>query len=219
MVSKRWVSIILAVVLLSTSVTPVLAQGAKPFTQFRFGTLNPNDTDAGLMLGVRTGRDFDQQVLVGFSADLFWRKYTRESSVSSDTTIGGVHYSTLQRSVDYTTLILPLMITIDVQIPVQNSPVKPYIGGGIGYELVFNKENNYDEGISDSRFYSGFGYQIEVGALYKMSPSVDFTLEGFYNGCKAKRGAGTDMGLPTWEEVDVSGMGGRIGVVLRGWGI
>jgi opacity protein-like surface antigen len=219
MLSKRWVSIILALVLLSATITPVLAQGAKPFTQFRFGTYNPKDTKAGLILGVRTGRDFDQRVLVGFSADLFWKKFTRESAVNSDTTIGGVHYTTLQRSVDYTTLILPLMITIDVQIPVQNSPIKPYFGGGIGYQLLFNKESNYITGESDNRFYSGFGYQFEVGAEYQMSPSTGLTMEAFYNGCKAKRGSGTSLGLPTWEEVDISGMGFRLGIVLRGWGI
>jgi len=219
MLSKRWVSIILALVLLSATVTPVLAQGAKPFTQFRFGTLNPRDTKAGFILGVRTGRDFDQRVLVGFSADLFWKKYTEESSVYDTFTVGGVHYTERQRSVDYTTLILPLMVTIDVQIPVQNSPIKPYFGGGIGYQLLFNKENNYQDNVSDSRFYSGFGFQLEVGAEYQMSPSTGLTMEAFYNGCKAKRGGGTTQGLPTWEEVDISGMGFRLGLVLRGWGI
>jgi hypothetical protein len=219
MSSKRLLSIILALGFISAAAIPVLGQGTKPFTQFRFGTLNPNDTKAGLILGVRTGRDFDQRVLVGFSADLFWKKFTRESTVSSDTTIGGVHYTTMQRTVDYTTLILPLMITIDVQIPVENLPIKPYFGGGIGYQLLFNKEDNYEQHISDSRFYSGFGFQFEVGAEYQMSPSTGLTLEAFYNGCKAKRGGGTSLGLPTWEEVDISGMGFRLGIVLRGWGI
>jgi len=218
MESKKIAVILLALVVIGAAVVPAFGQ-AKPFTQIRFGTLDPKDAKSGLMLGVRTGRDFDNMILVGFSADLFWRSYTQESAIADSVTPGGTVYSTVQLSVDYKTLILPLMFTADVKIPVENSPIRPYFGGGIGYELLFNRENNFEEGISDSRFYSGFGYQFQVGAEYEMSPNAGFYLEGFYNGCKAKRGASTATGLPTFEEVDISGLGFRVGVTLKGWGI
>lgn len=218
MSSRKLAIFILAFLVMSAAVAPAFGQ-AKPFTQIRFGTLNPKDAKSGVILGFRTGRDFDNVVLLGFSADLFWKSYTKESAVSADTTIGGVHYTTLQRSVDYKTLILPLMITADVRIPVENAPIKPYFGGGIGYQLLFNKEDNFEEGISDSRFYSGFGYQFQVGVEYKMSPHAGFYLEAFYNGCKAKRSSSSDTGLPTFEEVDISGIGFRVGLTLTGWGI
>jgi opacity protein-like surface antigen len=218
MLRKSRLSILLVLTLLGSVIVPVKVEAAKPFTQFRFGTLNPKDATSGLMLGVRVGRDFDNQILVGFSADLFWKTYTEESVIADSVTAGGTVYSTVQREVDYKTLILPLMLTIDVQIPVQNSPIKPYFGGGIGYQLLFNKEDNFVDKISDSRFYSGFGYQFEIGAEYQMSPHTGFTLEGFYNGCKTKRDGDGESGLPTWEEVDISGFGFRVGLVLRGWG-
>jgi outer membrane protein W len=191
---------------------------AKPFTQFRFGTLNPKDAQSGLILGVRTGRDFDNMIMVGLSADLFWKTYTEESEIADSVSSGGVTVTTVQRDVEYKTLLLPLMFTADVKIPVQNSPVRPYLGGGIGYQLLFNKEENFEDDISESRFYSGFGYMFELGAEYVMSPHTAIYLEGFYNGCKAKRSEDSAAGLPTWEEVDMSGLGFRIGLSLIGWG-
>jgi opacity protein-like surface antigen len=218
MSSRKLAILILALLVMSAEVVPAFGQ-AKPFTQIRFGTLNPKDAKSGVILGVRTGRDFDNMVLVGFSADLFWKSYTEESTIADSVTPGGVIYSTVQTSVDYKTLILPLMFTADVRIPVENAPIKPYIGGGIGYQLLFNKEDNFDLGISDSRFYHGFGYQLQVGAEYRMSPNAGFYLEAFYNGCKAKRSSSSTTGLPTFEEVDISGIGFRVGVTLTGWGI
>ena len=215
---KGVVTISLALLILGAAAIPAYTQGAKPFTQFRFGTLNPKDAKSGLILGVRVGRDFDNMILVGFSADLFWKKYTEESEIADSVTSGGTVITTVQRDVDYTTLILPLMFTADVKIPIENSPIRPYFGGGIGYQLLFNKEENFEQDISDSRFYSGFGYQLQVGAEYEMSPHTGFYLEGFYNGCKAKRGEDSAAGLPTWEEVDISGFGFRIGLTLIGWG-
>jgi len=218
MESRKMVVIVLALLVMGAAVVPAFGQ-AKPFTQIRFGTFDPKDAKSGLILGMRTGRDFDNMILVGFSADLFWKSYTEDSPIGTGTTPGGTQVTTLQQAVDYKTLILPLMFTADVKIPVQNSPIRPYFGGGIGYQLLFNKENNFVDNVSDSRFYSGFGYQFDVGAEYEMSPNAGFYLEGFYNGCKAKRSGGTAAGLPTWEEVDISGLGFRVGVTLKGWGI
>ena len=214
---KLRLSILLIIVMLGSVAVTAHAQ-AKPFTQFRFGTLNPKDAQSGLILGVRTGRDFDNMVMVGFSADLFWKTYTEESEIADSVTSGGVTVTTVQRDVEYKTMLLPLMFTADVKIPVENSPIRPYFGGGIGYQLLFNKEENFEDNISDSRFYGGFGWMFELGAEYMMSPHTAFYLEGFYNGCKVKRSSDSAAGLPTWEEVDMSGLGFRIGLSLLGWG-
>jgi hypothetical protein len=218
MTSRKLAILILALFVMSAAVVPAFGQAA-PFTQIRFGTLNPKDAKSGVILGVRTGRDFDNVVLVGFSADLFWKSYTKKSDVADSISAGGLVSHEKRVLVDYKTLILPLMFTADVRIPVENVPIKPYFGGGIGYQLLFNKEDNFDEGKSSSRFYSGFGYQFQVGAEYRMSPHAGFYLEAFYNGCKAKRSSGTTTGLPTFEEVDISGVGFRVGLTLTGWGI
>lgn len=214
---KHWLSILLIVMIIGSGALTAHAQ-AKPFTQFRFGTLNPKDAQSGLILGVRTGRDFDNMIMVGFSADLFWKTYTEESEIADSVTSGGVAVTTVQRDVEYKTLLLPLMFTADVKIPVENSPIRPYLGGGIGYQLLFNKEENFEEGVSDSRFYSGFGWMFELGAEYVMSPHTAIYLEGFYNGCKVKRDSDGASGLPTWDEVDMSGLGFRVGLSLIGWG-
>ena len=214
---KLKLSILLIIVMLGSVALTAHAQ-AKPFTQFRFGTLNPKDAQSGLILGVRTGRDFDNMIMVGFSADLFWKTYTEESEIADSVTSGGVTVTTVQRDVEYKTLLLPLMFTADVKIPVENSPIRPYFGGGIGYQLLFNKEENFEDDVSDSRFYGGFGWMFELGAEYMMSPNTAFYLEGFYNGCKVKRSSDSAAGLPTWEEVDMSGLGFRIGLSLLGWG-
>ena len=214
---KQWLSILLIVMIMGSVALTAHAQ-AKPFTQFRFGTLNPKDAQSGLILGIRTGRDFDNMIMVGFSADLFWKTYTEESEIADSVTSGGVTVTTVQRDVEYKTLLLPLMFTADVKIPVENSPIRPYFGGGIGYQLLFNKEENFEDNVSDSRFYSGFGWMFELGAEYVMSPHTAFYLEGFYNGCKVKRSSDSAAGLPTWEEVDMSGLGFRVGLSLLGWG-
>ncbi len=210
-------TVLLIVVILGSVALTAHAQ-AKPFTQFRFGTLNPKDAQSGLILGVRSGRDFDNMVTVGFSADLFWKTYTEESEIADSVTSGGVTVTTVSRDVEYKTLLLPLMFTADIKIPLENSPIRPYFGGGIGYQLLFNKEENFEDDVSDSRLYGGFGWMFELGAEYAMSPHTAFYFEGFYNGCKVKRNSDSATGLPTWEEVDVSGLGFRVGLSLLGWG-
>ena len=44
-------------------------------------------------------------------------------------------------------------------------------------------------------------------------------VDGMYNSSKVKRNEGTtEAGLPTWEELDLSGLGVRVGVSIVGFG-
>ena len=189
------------------------AQGLR-VTTFKLGYFNPKDTKSGFIFGANFGSAIDENVDIGIGIDFFHRNYTEDKKVAERVSPGGVVESTIQRELEFTTTILPIMGTITVKISPEY-PFSYYIGGGLGYELLFNKERNYQEGVSESRFYHGFSWLVNGGVLYRIGSRSAFLGEVFYNGATVHRGKGkTTEGLPIWEEVNLSGLGVRFGIRL-----
>lgn len=190
-----------------------LAQGLK-VTTFKLGYFDPKDAKSGFLFGVNFGSAVDENVDIGIGIDFFHRNYTEEKKVAESVSPGGVVEKTIQKELEFTTTILPIMGTITVKISPEY-PLSYYIGGGLGYELLFNKERNYREGISESRFYHGFSWLVNGGVLYRIGSRSAFLGEIFYNGATVHRGKGkTIEGLPIWDEVNLSGLGVRFGIRL-----
>jgi hypothetical protein len=184
-------------------------------TTFRFGQLNPKDAKSGLMLGFNHGVLVDERVDVGFSTDIFWKSYTKETLIDATTLGTSVTESTYMREIDFKTILLPIMATVNVRIPMEDySPVFFILGGGIGWEFLFNQEKNYTEDKEDKRFYNGFGYMLNAGVLYQIGSRSAILAELGYNGSKVSRSKDTVAGLPVWNEVNVSGFMFRVGLRL-----
>lgn len=180
----------------------------------KIGMLNPNDAKSGFIFGFNHGIVIDERVDIGFSADLFRKTYKKDVQIASKEYSQGVSEKTFQREMEFTTMIIPLMATIDLKIPFSDYRPAPflYIHGGLGWEMMFNSEKNYVEDKKDSRFYSGFGYMLGVGLLYELGSRSAVIAELGYNGCRVSRDQKKVEGLPVWDEVNVSGMMLRLGI-------
>jgi hypothetical protein len=51
-----------------------------------------------------------------------------------------------------------------------------------------------------------------AGIEYKLGSRSSIIGEGFYNSCKAKGDRKKINGMPSWQEVDLSGFGFKVGV-------
>ncbi len=193
----------------------ISVSAAQSFLNLRVGTLNPKDTKSGLIFGLMSGRQVDERLDFGLSADLFIRKFTKESTVNEEQG-GQANVTEVQKEIDYSLWALPIMVQLNLHL-IPGAVVEPYLGIAGGYEMVFSREANYQTDEKDSRFYHGFGWQLIGGGAYAIGASSAVTGEIFYNGSTVKRSKGKDdLGFPIHEEVNFSGLGFRIGLRF-GW--
>ncbi len=185
---------------------PLKALSSDPFVQFRIGMMNAGHANSAMTIGGKAGLDFDRKIRVGFSTDIYRAVYTKTSA-----RVAGF----MDRDIENTSVILPLIFSFDIVLFKGNSPFEFYTGVGVGYQFLFNKEENYIEGISESRTYSGTGFQIEAGLEYKISDRQRLAFEAYYNGCTTNRTGKNNFGLPIAKEFDISGFGFRGGMTFH----
>ena len=184
-------------------------------TSIKLGYFSPKDATSGFVLGLNYGYVIDETIDVGFGADFFRKNYKRDSEVAKTVYEQNVTESTKQRDLEFTTMILPIMATINIKIPISNyTPVSYIIGGGLGWEMMFNTEQNYQTDEKSSRFYHGFGYNVSVGMMYQIGSRSALLAEIGYNGSKVSRNHKVEAGLPVWDEVNISGLLFRAGIRL-----
>lgn len=202
------------VFLLLIPVVGALGQGT-PILEIRGGYLNPKDTDAGLILGGSYGISIDERIDLSVGVDYFRKNYTKETEVADTNFVSGVQERTVVRELEYNTSLLPISASVNIRLPFQ-PPLYWYFGGSVSYQFLFNKENNYEKGISERRTYKGWGWMVRAGIEYTIGSRSSILVETFYNICKVKRDTErVQEGLPIWDEVDVSGLGFRAGLRLE----
>jgi hypothetical protein len=114
------------------------------------------------------------------------------------------------------------MATVRIGVPA-DLPVIPYGGLGLGWGLLWEKvfiaEDTSveppNEKIDEINFYNGFNWTIQLGARYPLSPNASFYGETFYNGGKMKKDIEKGAEGITWDEIDMSGLGLRLGIEVR----
>jgi len=191
-----------------------------PYTEFKFGYFKPEAATDGYLFGVHLGRMIDESLSWGVELNYF-RKTYREVVASDD-----IHNSTqfinpTQKTLnlEFVTQILPVWAKLNYEHPIApRSPLFLRASAGIGWEFLWNKEEYFEKGISDTRFYNGFGWQLATGLGIEISSKSVLFVDAFYNGAKVKRGEDVIAGLPTWEELDISGIGLKVGVSIVGFG-
>ena len=181
--------------------------------ELHVGTLNPKGTPSGMLLGGSYGINVDEAVDVSIGVFYFWKSYSETSEINTGTTPGGTQITENQQTLDYSTSLLPVSANVTIHFPVAQK-VSVYGGGGISYQFLWNKENNIVANVESSRFFSGFGWVGRAGAELLLGSRSSLIVEAYYNGCKVKGNKSEEAGLPTWDEVDVTGLGFRAGVRL-----
>ncbi len=177
------------------------------------GYMNPKDAKAGMLIGGMFGTKVDEAVDVGIGFDVFHKSYADVSQVAqSDET--GLTSKTYVTEVDYSRTIIPVHIVINVKIRAGR-----YFGylirGGLGYQFLISKEQNYELETTDTRRYGGLGWQGAAGLYYNVGDRSTLTADVFYNNAQVSRSVDkSTRGLPTQERVSLSGLGIRLGVIL-----
>ena len=199
-------------------VSPSFARA--PFTEFKVGYLSPNDAKAGYIFGINLGRMIDESLSWSFDFNYFQKGYKKTTTVNKYKTPGGLEIEQVQREMEFTTRIIPLFAKLNYEHPIgYKSPFYLRASAGLGWELLWNKEDNYVDDVHKTRFFHGFGWQGSAGFGMEISSSANFFVDAIYNGSTVKRNKKTtELGLPTWEELDISGFGFRVGVSIVGFG-
>jgi len=204
---------VIAILVLIINTPATYAQRGKKLS-VRVGYLNPKDAKSGFSIGGSFGAAVDESIEIGFGFDLFRKNYNKTSPVATQEYASGLNETTMQREVEYNTTILPLMAELLIKMPASWNHAY-FLRGALGYELLWNKEKNYELSVSESRFYSGFAWQLGGGFMFKLGRRSSLFIEALYSSAEVSRDRSeTPQGLPVWDQVDLSGFGARIGVSM-----
>jgi hypothetical protein len=216
---SKWLYVTVIFVILIVSLPVDNAVASQPFTQIRFTSIYPQDINSLQGLDVSMGREFNEKVLVGFSCGLIREQHTDQTSVYDYWDGDGSYWKSTRKYVESTMFILPLMVSVDIKIPLEDLPIRPFIGWGLGYQVLLNKEKNLEDDVSATRTYGGFAFQANLGWEFQPSPQVALSAALLYNYCKLYRNNDIDLNLPRAHTVDIRGFGARAGITILGFGI
>ncbi len=187
----------------------------------RGGFLVPSGSKTSFMPGASYGINVDDIVELTVGMDLFYNNYTESRVASFDTTKAGNIVDIVKTGTDVKTIYVPLMTTLKISFPLEMA-FTPYGGVGLGWAILWedifvpasDEPNQEHNAIEESDIYNGFNWILQLGARYQLSPNVHFYGESFYNFGKMKKDIKRDEYGRTWDEIDMSGLGLRIGVEM-----
>lgn len=196
-----------------SSISSAFAESGKGYT-FRASYFSPKDAADGLTFGASFGTVIDNTVHIGLGFDFYYRNYRKTTDVATQEYESGLSSTTVSKMIQYDTIILPIMLELMVMFPVFEGG-SVFGHGGVGYEILWNREKNFVTNVSENRFYGGFGWLLGTGLMFKISSNVAIYIEGFYTNAKPSRSRkDIKKDLPVFEEVNLSGIGGRFGLAL-----
>ncbi|HQU73252.1 MAG TPA: hypothetical protein PLG66_13190, partial [Calditrichia bacterium] len=174
------------------------------------------------ILGISFGRKLDDRLYMAGEFNYFKSSYRKQSTVADYVdTLGTIRFREVQTELEFNTRIFFVMGKLDYELRLsEQTPLFFRASGGLGFEFIWNDENNYLEDIERSRFFWGFGYKLSGGLGLKISRTGLLFIDGIYNNATASRNKErNEQGLPTAQVIDVSGFGFQVGVNLVGLNI
>ena len=183
------------------------------YTEFKLGQLDPGDTGSGYTGGLSMGRRIDNRLWWGFEGLYFKSSYTQTTTVP-DTILNGAVVSTKQVELDYSTTMLAFYINLSYERRFNQTSVFYYrASAGLGWEFIWHKENNYVDNVSRSRSFNTPGLYLTTGLGLGISQTGLIFADLVYNVGTAKTGTeATQGGLPTYDEISMTGFGFRVGI-------
>ena len=110
-------------------------------TEFHAGFLMPEDANTGFMGGISFGRLMDENIGFAFEVDYYGKTYTQETKVPEESQ-GQVEPTLVITEIEYATTMIPIFFKL-----LYHSQIGPNldlrIGGGIGWEFMWNSETNH----------------------------------------------------------------------------
>lgn len=187
-------------------------------TEFNAGFLAPKDAETGFFGGLNLGRMVDERIGVSLGIHVYHSSYTKEATVSTGQT-GQTQSKTKITKLKQSATLIPLFFQLHYTGPITQS-LDLKVTAGIGYEFLWNSYTNFEDHIDDSDFFNGFGWMVSSGISIPISSASDFYGEVLYHGGTPSKNQGkNEQGFPVRTEVDMSGLGIRIGLRLYSFGI
>ncbi len=180
-------------------------------TTIKAGYFNPKGSKAGFIFGGSYSWIVDESVDIGIAVDYFRKAHKQETKIADSLTAGGIVINEITKEAEFTTNIVPIYGLINVKFPAGYS-LDYFVSGGLGYEMLFSKEQNFVKNEKTSRFYSGFKWILSAGIVYRIGSRSSFMVEALYDGTKVSRDKKNEAGTPTRDEVNLSGFGIRVGI-------
>jgi hypothetical protein len=202
------------VLILVLAVSSAYADKQSAYT-LRVSYYDPESAEAGFTFGGSAGAVFDDVVTLGVGTDVYYRNFKKDTKVADVDYLNGDESALYMTEIQYTTLIVPIMAELSVRIPIVWK-LSIFGHGGLGFDVMWAKEENYDTGSTDNRWYAGFAWMGGAGLSIKLGTDTALYAEGFYKHSKVKRNRDDlTVDMPVFEEVDLSGLGVRLGVALE----
>ncbi len=191
----------------------------KPFTEFKVGGVNPKDTDFGNFIGVSMGRGIDDRLYWGIEVNYFKTTYINQTTIAQFDS-GGIHFTQEQVSLEFNTRILSSYLQLYYEsLLSRQAPFYFRAVAGLGYNLIWNDENNFEEDIERTRFFNGLAWQLAAGVGLRISQRGLLFVDAIYTNSSARRGRDrNENGLPIFQEINVTGFGFRFGLNVVGLG-
>jgi len=209
--------IVLILILFTILNAQIFDRGPTIQHKISFGLYSPPEIETGLNIGYGYYRYIDDMVSAGVNMDAFWTNYKKVSSVGiADTTGLGQTITTQTVEVDMTSYLLPLMGTVRVMLPIELGAFSPYTNVSLGWNILFNNETNYVTGEQTFRFFNGFGWSLGAGASLGLGEKSSLGVETYYRSAKMKANVDeTELGLPIYDELDMTGFGVQAGLFMN----
>ncbi len=185
-----------------------------PFTEFKAGGVQPGDIKTGFTGGISHGWNIDDRFFYAVEANYFQNSEFRTTAVAD--LVGNAppfQFQEVEVEVQFETKMLTPFAQIYYETPISNQLMFGRLLAGLGYALVWSKENNFKDRIERTRRFSGLIWQASVGIGYKASKRGMLFIDFYYQNSKLRRSDEIPKnGLPTFTELDLTGIGVRAGV-------
>jgi hypothetical protein len=186
------------------------------YTEFKVGLLKPKAAEGGFYGGIQMGRAVDRNVGIGIQLDVYKKTYKKEETVSQGVE-NGLPVTTIQTTLEQNTWMFPLFFNFQYVGEISKG-IDFKATAGLGYEFLYTKYVNFEDDKNKSYFFHGFAWHIDAGVSYQLSRASDLFGELTYHGGKPSRSEDNADGFPTRTEVDMSGIGFRIGLRIYNLG-
>jgi opacity protein-like surface antigen len=163
---------------------PVISFSQRNDFALKIGIYTPYDLKTGVIYGIDYGSKINENLTFLFGADLYYKNITNDYRLGSEEKLG-VKIGTGQRLNEWVGWHLPLTLKLRIEIPLERTPINPYIVGGVGYGIthisyeIYN--NNSYESETSSLNYNGFVWQAGGGVLFRIGRRANLLFEIMHN--------------------------------------
>lgn len=177
---------------------------------FDIGAYKPKASHGGVIWGLELFQPVDERFTLTGGGNLFIKQKNDKVSVPND--IGG---TTTRWSRENNYYFVPMLAGVKINLMEKVMPV-PFVGAGIGWGLCWNYYyESFEDGtppINETRYYHGFTWQINGGALIELTSAVELYGKLYYTRAPLKRRYDDITGGKMTDDLNMSGMGISFGI-------